>query len=211
MSRRIDFYQQLTDFYLCACIPLYQTASVGYVLIVRHATHDCLWMWPRNGVRPLRSPTITRTLVSCILTTLSYLTDVHALLCCHEAQHREHHEACKEAGSTVDYSQYKCISAEKCEEKNGEWEGEQWLTLWAKREREPYQYVVTWALCELFKIATGSRKDGEWKGSSNYSESYCCFAVGRYRTETTMTILSLHNTDPSSIALNIIAYIHWFH
>lgn len=92
-------------------------------------------MWPRNGVRPLRPPTVTRTLVSCILTTLSYLTDVHALLCCHEAQHREHHEACKEAGSTVDYSQYKCISAEKCEEKNGEWEGEQWLTLWAKRER----------------------------------------------------------------------------
>lgn len=75
------------------------------------------------------------------------------------------------------------------EKENSDWRCEQ-------KEREPYQYVVTWALCELFKIATGSRKDGEWKGSSNYSESYCCFAVGRYRTERTMTILSLNKYGP---------------
>lgn len=70
-------------------------------------------MWLRNG---------GQTSVSRILTTLSYLTDVHALLCRHEAQHREHHEACKEAGSTVDYSQDKCISAKqtKQKKKNGE-------------------------------------------------------------------------------------------
>lgn len=90
------------------------------------------------------------------------------------------------------------------EKENSDWRCEQ-------KDREPYQYAVTWALCELLKIATGSRKDGEWKGSSNYSESYCCFTVGRYRTERTITILSLHNTNPSSIALNIIAYVHWFH
>lgn len=65
-----------------------------------------------------------RTLVSWVLTTLGYLTDVHALLCCHEAQHREHHEACKEAGSTVDNSQYECIPAGKCKDKKGENEKE---------------------------------------------------------------------------------------
>lgn len=40
-----------------------------------------------------------------ILTTLSYLTDVHALLCSHKAEHREHHKARKEAGSTVNDSE----------------------------------------------------------------------------------------------------------
>lgn len=121
---------------------------------------DCkiLNSWLRNG---------GRTLVSCVLTTLGYLTDVHALLCCHEAQHREHHEACKEAGSTVDNSQYECIPAGKCEEKKGEWEGEQSLVLWARTRTEPYQYTVTWALCELLKRVTGSTNDKEWKGSSN--------------------------------------------
>lgn len=43
--------------------------------------------------------------VSFSLTTVSYLTDVHALLGGHEAQHGEDHEACEEAGSTVDESQ----------------------------------------------------------------------------------------------------------
>lgn len=111
----MDFYQQLTDVYVCACTPLISLPSVGYVLIVRHTTHGCLRMWMRSGGQTPPIPP-----VSCILTTLSYLTDVHALLRCHEAQHREHHEACKEAGSTVDYSQYECVSAEKCEEKSGE-------------------------------------------------------------------------------------------
>lgn len=67
-----------------------------------------------------------------------------------------------------------------------------------KRKREPYQYAVTWALCELLKVEAGSKKDGERMGSSNYSESYCCFVAGRYRTERTMTILSFENIDPNS-------------
>lgn len=76
--------------------------------------------WGSDPSDPPIHPLLTRTLASCILTTLSYLTDVHALLCCHEAQHREHHEARKEAGSAVDYSQYECISAEKGEDRSGE-------------------------------------------------------------------------------------------
>lgn len=68
------------------------------------------------GSDPSRSappcPLLTGPLASCVLTALSYLTDVHALLRGHEAQHREHHEARKEAGAAVDYSQYESISAE---------------------------------------------------------------------------------------------------
>lgn len=54
---------------------------------------------------------------SCILTALSHLADVHALLCSHEAQHREHHKACKETGPAVNESQQECIPTEKYTEK----------------------------------------------------------------------------------------------
>lgn len=66
---------------------------------------------------------------SCILTTLSYLTDVHALLCSHEAQHRKHHKACEETGSTVDDSQQKRIPIDRAKEREREKVGGQNRTL----------------------------------------------------------------------------------
>lgn len=58
-------------------------------------------------------PTLTRWGCRRTPTALCHLADVHSLLCCHEAQNREDHEACKEAGSTVDESQDEGVPAER--------------------------------------------------------------------------------------------------
>lgn len=183
--------------------PCISLLSVGCVLTVRHtqltAVCECVW---EMGVRPGRAVFLP------LSATLLMSTP------CSVAMKPSTENTTKPAKKLVPLLIIARINAslqkkkkKNCDERRIENEkNSNWCCEQRDRKREPYQHAVTWALCELLKIATGSRKDGEWMESSNYSESYCCFAVGRYRTERTTTILSLHNTDHNLITLNRIAY-----
>lgn len=115
--------------YPCISLP-----SVGYVLIVPHTTQkvcECGW---ELGVRPLRSPPVTTTLVFLPLSATLLMSTP-----CSVAMKPSTENTTKPAKKLVPLLIIARINAslqKNGKRKNGEWERKQWLTLWAKGHRE---------------------------------------------------------------------------
>lgn len=116
---------------------------------------------------------------SCTLTTLSHLTDVHSLFRSHEAQNREHNEASKKTGSTVDHCQDKSIPTEKWKKKKKKTRIQK-----LKRKKVGKTHWTIWCnlgLCNILKTDPDKEEmdsDGKLGINSNFLKDET-FLVGR--------------------------------